>query len=299
MKTITKIVAVSFWLAVLNEGALFAQASDSLYHVETTDGNEFIGTLISQDDQSLTIKTDKLGVITIRESDVKDMGIIQQSSIKGGKVWFHNPQSTRYFWQPNGYGLKKAEGYYQNVWIFGNQVSAGVSDRFSIGAGLVSLFLFSGAPTPVWVTPKFSIPLQKDKVNLGLGILAGTVLGAEDFDGGNVNSNFGIAYGVTTFGSRDKNLSVGLGYGYASGEWASSPTVTVGFMIRTGDRGYIISENYIFNDVVLLSLGGRRLVKKVAIDFGLMSPQTANGDGFFALPWLGFSIPFQPKKNVF
>jgi hypothetical protein len=296
MKIISRLVAISISLIAMSEGTLYAQASDSLYHLETMDGNEFIGTLIERDTKSITIKTEKLGVLTIPIVDIKSMSVISRGAIKQGKHWFHNPQSTRYFWQPNGYGLKKGEGYYQSVWIFGNQISGGVSDHVTIGVGIVPLFLFSGAATPIWITPKFSIPIQADKVNLGAGILAGTVLGVGDDFSGDRNSNFGIAYGVATIGSRDKNLSLGLGYGYGGGEWARNPTISVGFMIRTGDRGYIISENYILNEVVILSFGGRRLVKKVAIDFGLFSPQTKDGN-FLALPWLGFCVPFQSKNN--
>jgi len=303
MKTSTTLLTIICWLLLLSGNQLSAQSTDSLYHVETNDGNEYIGTIVEQNEQSVKIKTEKLGVLTILRIDIKNITPVKKEAIKAGKYWFHNPQSTRYFWGPTGYGLKKGEGYYQNVWIYGNQVSVGVTDHISIGVGMIPAFLFFGAPTPVWVTPKVSIPLKKDKVNVGLGVMAGTVLGVEDeydYEGDKTNSNFGIAYGVTTFGSRDKNLSIGLGYGYAGGGWAKSPTVTMSFMIRTGDRGYIISENYLFSSdresTGVISIGGRRLVKKVAIDFGGMMPVVSEGY-VIVLPWLGISVPFQVKKK--
>jgi len=48
-----------------------------------------------------------------------------------------------------------------------------------------------------------SIPVSKEKFNLGGGALLGTVLGAEE-------TGFGILYGISTLGSKDKNVSLGL-----------------------------------------------------------------------------------------
>lgn len=270
--------------------ASFAQElpDTTQYRIETRDGNEYIGQIVFQDQTSLKLKTEKLGEITIQKIDIKSMVALLKGRSKDGKYWLDNPQSTRYFWQPNGYGLKKGEAYYQNIWVFFNQVSVGVTDHFSVGAGIVPLFLFAGAPTPAWITPKFSVPVVEDKFNLGAGVLMGTVLGEPE-------TGFGIAYGVTTFGSRDRNLSLGLGYGYAGGEWSNSPTVTVSGMIRTGERGYIVTENYFIGvgdeTFVLFSIGGRRIVKRVGIDFALVIPSDTGGE-LFAFPILGLTVPF-------
>jgi hypothetical protein len=272
-----------------NLSACYAQSQDTvLYRIETRDGNEYIGTIVFQDQNAIRLKTEKLGEITIQKADVKSMVPLTRKADGTGRHWFDNPQATRYLWQANGYGLKKGEAYYQNIWIFFNQVSVGVTNNFSIGAGLMPLFLFAGASSPAWLTPKFSVPIVKDKVNLGGGALIGTVLGEED-------SGFGIAYGVTTFGSRDRNLSIGVGYGYAGGDWADNPTISVSAMFRTGERGYILTENYYISsageDVMFFSIGGRRIVKRVGIDFALVIPSDTDGE-LFAFPILGLTVPF-------
>lgn len=276
------------FLSLLTPHLSFAQQETTLYQIETSDGNEFIGQIVFQDQEIIRLKTDKFGELTIRKIDVIKMSEVSRSRMKDGKYWSENPQSARYFWQPNGYGLKEGEAYYQNIWVLFNQVSAGVTDNFSVGFGLVPLFLFGGAPTPVWVTPKFSIPIEAEKVNLGAGVLMGTVLGEPD-------TGFGIAYGVTTFGSRDENLSLGLGYGYAGGDWANTPTLSLSAMVRTGERGYFITENYYIGsggeNLILLSFGGRRMLKKAGIDFALVVP-AIEGAGFFAFPLLGLTFPF-------
>jgi hypothetical protein len=54
--------------------------------------------------------------------------------------------------------MNKGEGYYHNFMVFINQATYGVTDNISIGGGLVPLFLFGGL-TPVWITPKVSVPI--------------------------------------------------------------------------------------------------------------------------------------------
>ena len=273
--------------------SLMVQDSTITYKIETTDGNEYIGEIIEQNAQLIILKTKNLGIITIQKANVVSIDVIDPNRVQGGVYWGDHMQSTRYFWQPSGYGLKKGEGYYQNVWIFFNQFSIGVSDKFLIGGGIIPLFLFAGAPSPVWVTPKLSIPVQQDKLNLGVGGLFATVLGESD-------SNFGIAYGTVTIGSKDHNASFGLGYGYAGSSWSRTPAFSFSLLQRTGPKGYFVMENY-FLDVdtdffILSMIGGRRIIGNHAgLDFGLVLPLNTGLNEFIAIPWLGITLPFGNK----
>ncbi|OQX74347.1 MAG: hypothetical protein B6D64_12950 [Bacteroidetes bacterium 4484_276] len=284
------ILGMAFILTAFNCNAQ-NQPDTLTYHIETSNGNTYIGNILSQDSEKLIFQSEKLGEITFLQTDIKEMHAINLQKMKGGKYWMDNPQATRYFYSPNGYGLKKGEGYYQNVWVLVNSFAVGITNNISIGGGLVPLFFFGGTPTPVWLTPKVSIPVKKENFNLGAGALVGTVVGGED-------PGFGILYGITTFGSRDNNVSFGLGYGYAGGEWAKSPMININFMFRTGARGYIISENYYIQangePMVILSFGGRQIIKKAGLDYGLFIPFSSN---LIALPWLGITIPFGNKKK--
>jgi hypothetical protein len=275
-------------LSVFAEG--FTQGEKGLLHIQTRDGNEYIGELLEENEVSVKLRTLQLGDINIFKSDIISRKEVSKEMLVNGQYWTQNLQATRYFWLPNGYGLQKGEAYYQNAWLFFNQASIGLSDNFSIGAGMVPLFLFGGSPTPVWITPKFSIPVVEDSFNVGVGALLGTVIGAGD-------GGFGLLYGVTTFGSRDKNLSLGTGWGFAGGEIANSPTVSLGGMVRTGAKGYFMTENYLINaggsSLGLISAGGRRILGKVSLDFGLIVPLGSEIDTFFAVPWLGINVPLQ------
>lgn len=297
MKKILFLLMMVLALSLQSSYAQEQPTESPLYLIETKDGNEFIGRIIFEDEEVVQLQTEKFGEIKISRSDIRSMRRLEGTLAQDGSIWVENPQATRYFWAPNGYGLRKGEGYYQNLWVLWNQASVGITDNISIGAGVVPLFLFAGTSTPVWLTPKVSVPIIKDRFNVGGGALVGTVVGEEDM-------GFGIVYGVSTLGSRDRNITFGLGYGYAAGEWAQSPMINVSGMLRISKNGYLLTENYYISlgggneGISILSLGGRWMIRKVGLDFGLFVPvsEDLTTDSFVAFPWLGFSVPFGSVK---
>ena len=293
---------LTFILILIVTVLSIAQSDSTRFQIKLKDGNSFIGYIISQDQTKIVLKTKRLGEIAIPKLDIRSIDEIKNDEQVRNQYMINNPQAARYFWQPNGYGLSKGEGYYQNILGLFNQASIGLTNNFSVGIGVVPLFHFSGAPTPVWITPKISLPVKKDKFNVGVGVLAGSVIGVEKYDyynGGSsrTNQNFGIAYGVMTFGSRFKNLSLGLGYGYSNGRWASRPSVSLSFMVHTGGRSYLLSENYIINNLGLITMGVRTFFNRVSIDYGCFTPVGASIDRFVAMPWFGLVVPFGKKTK--
>lgn len=280
------ILLFSLLLCLTNKSFAQEQTSTSLWQVETKDGNIYYGKIISQSQEVMRLETENLGIISIAVDNIRAVREVNAEEIKDGEVWPVNAQATRYFFAPNAYGLRQGEAYYQNVWILFNQISVGVTDHFSIGLGTVPLFMFGGASTPVWITPKFSVPIKKDKVNLGGGALIGTVLGE--------SSSFGLAYGVVTFGDRNGNLNLGLGYGFADGDWADTPLVNIGGMLRLSKKGYLVSENYFVTTdgatFGIISLGGRTVWNRFSLDYGGFIP-LGETETFFVIPWLGFVVP--------
>ena len=265
---------------------------DSTWVIETIDDNTYVGVIQEQNADKIVLKTNNLGIITLLRSNIRRMEALRPEQLRNGEIWYDSPHATRYLFGPNGYSLKRGEGYYQNVWIWFNQISFGVTDRFTLGVGMVPLFFFS-APTPVWITPKYSIPIKEGKVNLGVGALVATVLGTEG-DG----SSFGVAYGQLTLGSRDKNVNFGLGYGYAGNSWANSPTLSFSTMQRVNKKLAFISENYLFDtgddNIGLISAGFRFLGRRIAIDGALIVPVEPDIE-LIVIPWLGINVPIGKK----
>ncbi len=287
-----KLSAIAVLLLMGSYCAAQDQTDTLTYYIQTTDGNSYRGQILAQDSVEVLFNLERFGEQSFLKTEIKKMKPLDAEKLVGDEYWMDNPQATRYFFSPNAYGLEKGEGYYQNVWVMVNSFAVGVTDYFSIGGGVIPLFLFAGSPTPVWVTPKFSVPVSKEKFNLGGGALLGTVLGEED-------TGFGILYGISTLGSKDKNVSLGLGYGYAGGDWATAPMVNLNTMIRFGPKGYFISENYFFQTegttALIFSFGGRHIIQNASLDYGLIIPIISDMGSFLALPWLGITIPFGNK----
>jgi hypothetical protein len=301
------VITVSFIILFVSLSTYGQNLPDTskIFRIETKDGNIFTGYLLRQDSLSLDLMTEKFGEIKIPQTEIKSISELKEVVVVNNEFWLPNPQSGRYFWAPNGYGLKSGSAYYQNIWVLYNQISGGISDNFSLGGGIMPLFLFAGAPTPVWLVPKISIPLVRDRLNVGVGALLGTVMG-EDM------SAFGLVYGTTTIGSRDKNLSIGFAYGFADGGWMTRPVINFSAMIRTGPRGYLISENYIIpyetnyiylidepvkkKSAVLISLGGRTMIRNTGLDYSLWLPCNMNIGSTIVVPFLGITVPIGKNK---
>lgn len=262
--------------------------------IETRDGNFYNGSVVAEDSLVVILKTENLGEIRIPKNEIVSIKEFQHSVKVGSRLWLPNPQSSRYFWAPNGYGLKKGESYYQNIWVFYNQYSGGVSNNFSLGVGMLPLFLLGGTATPVWVIPKFSIPVVKDRFNIGTGALVGSIIGEGS------SELFGLLFGTATFGSRDKNLSIGAAYGFTGNSFMKVPVINVSSLMRTGPRGYFVTENYIITvegeTAVVLSAGGRSIVRNIGIDYSLWIPIVRDMGTLIAIPVLGITIPIGKKK---
>ena len=169
------------------------QPFDSLniYHIQTTDGNTYTGNILRKDSSVIVVKTPEIDSLVIRRKYIKSMELIEKDHFIDGKLWMENPQAARYMWAPNGYGLKKGEAYYQNVWVLFNQLSVGITNNFSVGFGFIPTFLFGSDVIPVWFSPKLSFPVVKNKLNIGAGTMITSLIGDD-------NSTAVLTYGTIT-----------------------------------------------------------------------------------------------------
>ena len=286
------------------------------FHVETNDGNDYIGTKISEDKDVVKMNTAKLGDITIKKSDIKKMEDIAADRVKEGEYLFENPNSTRYLFAPSAYALKKGEGYYQNTWVFFNQVSFGFTDKFTVGLGTMPLFLIdrdAASLSPFWITPKYTFGSQEKKTNFAIGGIYFFFPFLDRKALGGATLSTGILYGTGTFGDRDKNISVGLGWGFARASglttgtgnnttntvFGKRPTLNVSGMYRFSKRSYFVSENWFISTgdeaVAALSAAYRYAGKNVSIDLGLITAPNSFDSSPTVIPWLGVVLPFTIK----
>jgi hypothetical protein len=258
------------------------------YEVITRDGTRTIGALVSEDENSISLDVEGVGVISIRRDNITSITELDPTVFRDGRYWYPNPNATRYLFAPNALPVGKKVGYYQNTWIFFNNFNYGITDRFSMGAGFVPIFLFGVSALPVWVLPKYSLPLGTDNLHVSAGAMLGGVIG----EGG---TGVGLVYSSLTYGSRNSNLSAGIGFGYQGDGFSDSPAINISGIRRISQKYYIITENYLFSTSngfeTLGSLGVRYAPESFSVDFAIIRPGDVGG-GFIGIPWLGVTIPF-------
>jgi len=94
-----------------------------VYEIITKDGNKYYGTISSENEEILMLETSSLGMLSIKKESIKSRIKVNEKKYLEGEYWAGNIQSSRYFWGPNAFSLKRGEGYYQNIWVLFNQAS--------------------------------------------------------------------------------------------------------------------------------------------------------------------------------
>jgi len=192
-----------------------------------------------------------------------------------------NEFANRYLISPTGYGVKRGEFHWHNVFILYNNISYGITDYITVGIG--GIFIPPIA-LPVFMSAKFMYPVKKDLVNLGVGFSAGSLLSFQ------LDSElFGMAYGVSTFGNRDRNFTLGLYWNYENNKIRNIPSVSLGSVYKIHNRILLLSDNYYMNffdsNNFLISLGLRINIEDLFIDIGAFSDEF---EPFKVRPWIGF-----------
>lgn len=268
----------------------------AMVRIVTTDGNQIKGRVLSQDASTVVLKTENLGEVSVTKQTIKRIEVLNDPTIskKDRRYWPDDRRAMQYFFGQNGYGLRKGEGYYQNILIAINQVNFGLTDHFSFGVGVVP-----GIVAPIWITPKVSIPLKKDRVNLAIGASVGTIIGGAFFEWDRPVI-FGKAYTKITLGPRHQNISIGAGAFFAPE--TVLPMLTLDGAIRVGKRVALISENYIVSSeassAFIPSAGVRLIWPKIQLDAALFTPVGAELDEVWITGFIvGVGVPFGGKRD--
>jgi hypothetical protein len=125
--------------------------------IELKNGKTVGGQLIQKSETEVSIATTDLGQVTIPWSTIKSMNMVAKEET----VRLANPQPSRYFFAPSAIPLKKGDKYYQNALFLLNSFQAGITDHFSLGAGIL-------VPFAIYITPKIGYQVA-DKVHVGGG----------------------------------------------------------------------------------------------------------------------------------
>ena len=254
-------------------------AQDSVQWVKVqTKGSKketFYGKLLSQNDSFLVLQTRHFDALSIPTNTISSISINTIHSVSATEYIVDNVHAPRYFVATNGHGLRKGEISYDNTMLFFNQFSYGLSDQFTLGAGFSSLIFVEG-PFAYWLAPKYSIPLQKDKIALAVGGIHGQSFGMYEEE----NYSFSALYSQVTFGSRDANMTIGTGLVAARGQW-QKPVFSCASSLRATRNVAILMEGYTLKNrygkrLTLVGMGLRLMGRRVALDAGVAASKEEN-----------------------
>lgn len=286
MKTIVQFRSVVFALLIFISVDGFSQTTDNTGFalntpvlVKMNDGLDFRGTISSYTDSTIALVTD-YGILQLDRSKINQVVPDDYT----GEFRFPNPHGTRYFFGPTGMPIKKGEGYYQNLMVVGNFVNYGVTDWFSIGGGFEFISTVSGYP--IWfLTPKVGWKLSENW-HIGGGAFVGGML---------EEGSFYMPYAAITYGSKESNFTVGMGWVNNGVEWGNSPLVMLSGTHRISNTVALLTENYIIPnnelDLNYMGIHGIRIMsEKNAFDIGIiLIPQITES---IPLPYVGYSRAF-------
>ena len=201
------------------------------------------------------------------------------------KKWFTHPNPTRLFFAPTARMLKKGEGYFSDILIFFPGISYGIYDSITIGGGF-SFFPFSDINEQLYYfTPKFGLKIAKN-FHFAIGCL---LVYWENFVSGS------ISYLVSTYGSYDSSITIGLGGVYGNGKLSKKPIVMIGAEQRVSRYISLVTENYIAGSGSNLFSGGLRILlsKKTCIDLAIFfSPEVMIFGELDRIPYIDIIIKF-------
>jgi hypothetical protein len=248
--------------------------------VKMKNGDEFSGTILKQDENTVTLKTEN-GELNLLTKNIKSI----ENDTNTSRFSFANPHDTRTFFGPTGIPIKKKKGYYQNVLLTTNFINVGITKNISLGGGFEFISTITG--NPIWFfTPKVGFDLGKNSHVAGGVLMAGLA-------GEGVAA---LGYGIYTLGNSESNFNIGAGYGFYSGEASKMPTLLISASHRVSRSIAIMSENYVlpigtFDSGYIGIHGIRILSPKNAFDIGaLILPGISQF--IAALPFVGYARSF-------
>ncbi|MBT3499403.1 MAG: hypothetical protein HN463_11110 [Gemmatimonadales bacterium] len=267
--------------AAAQEVVAFPLPGEAIYEVRLTDGSLIYGRVTDVSGDRVSITTSAGVELDLQRSQIRQLSAAEGRFVDG-EFWREDPNGTRLFFTATGRAIPAGEAYLGTYFLFLPFVAVGVSDDFTLAAGAPVLF---GKVEPFYLAPKVRI-VDTEAADISLGTI---VFFLDNLD----NENIGIAYGVGTFGSRDRALTAGLGLGYSGVDFSSQPVAMIGGETRVSRRVKLMTENYFLpGETGLVFSGGMRIIgERFSTDLGVVGTAGAAG-GTCCVPIVNFSYSF-------
>lgn len=224
--------------------------------------------------------------------------------------------SNSYVISNSGFAIPKGKFQYQNTVLLINKLSYGIANWLDVSAGFVAYLGDQGNLSPTLGIRVTTAVSRKIRLAISYSFLRQTQF-INTLEGTEYKNNFisTLALATGTFGTTEKNFSLGIGYGRQE-ERTAGYTFTLAGITRISPKLSLTTDNYLRNwtsytDVYnyyggayngskysgLLSAGLRMNFRTSALDFGL-SYEYGLGNGAksnndeFPFPYAGYRIRF-------
>ena len=251
-----KRIILTTTILLLTISSVFSQTSEvgKKYIYEFRDGTTIIGTYDRSEEGNIYIKDLEGEEVYIPKVMVAQIHEVTDDNIKNGEYWFPNLHDSRYFFSPSAFGLREGEGYFGHSYWALWQTQYGITDDFSIGAGVIGWM-------PITINAKYSFNIKND-INAAMGwFYVGDLLNLSEIND-EMGSLINMPYAVVTKGTRENNVTLGMGYNLSSpfkdiredNELETESLLSeerlvlnVGGTFRTARRFSLVFEGWIFN----------------------------------------------------
>lgn len=261
---------------------------DTVVEVRLRDGSVLYGRVVEETPERIVVVTVNGLRLEVPRAQVESLRVSAGRAVEGA-FWAEDPNSTRLFFTSTARPLKKGDGYVSSFMLFLPLVAYGVTDRLTIAGGTPILPELFGR---MWYfAPKYTVA-KRERSAFAVGAL-GFVLPEDFADNGSV----GIMYGAGTWGSRDRAITAGAGWGYV---WASGtsgvsndPVIMLGGETRVSRRVKLITENWMFTSGQtegFVSGGVRFIGDRLSADLGVGG--FTGTDGGCCFPLVNFVYNF-------
>jgi hypothetical protein len=268
--------------AVTQEVQQVPAPGDALYEVSLVDGSTLFARITAVDGDRIVLTTVGGTRVEVTRGQIREIQPADGSVVQG-EFWVADPNVSRLFFTSTGRSLRQGEGYVGTYLIVLPFVAVGVTDRFTLAAGAPVL---TGELEPFYLAPKLQL-VRASSAAVSVGTL---VFFFND-------ENVGIAYGVGTFGNRDRAFTAGLGWGYSGTDFTREPLALLGGETRVSRRVKLITENYVLPEAVgVIFSGGLRFIgTRFATDVAVAGIATGDDAGC-CVPLVNFSYTFGRRR---
>jgi hypothetical protein len=218
------------------------------------------GKIISEDDKELVVEKVDGSKIVFPIASVQYRMIIPNPKQIGPIV-----HPTRYLYAPSAIPLKRGEGYVNFIYGLAYQGQYGVTDNISIGA-TTSIIL-----QPTFFNFKIGGEVDKN-FYASIGGQVGKLTFADP-------ESLSLLFANTTYGTREANITLNVGYGMYSQSREQLPIVELSGLYQSSPKVSFVFEMWalLHNDRQASFIGGPALrvnaFQKGFVDIGLLSVQ--------------------------